>query len=362
MRLAGAAFLPLATVLASPASAQTAEQDHQAGIAARRSGDPAEALRRLERALESEPDNSDIHLQIGLAQLALGRLDEAEAAFRRTLELAPDYEDARLGLARVALRRGDGAAAKAELDRVARGGAEVRLLRRQIASSAWRWRLDMEASYTGVDRQSDWQSAAINLQHRISPGTILALASETTRRFDETDTYTEARVDRRFAPGGNVYALAGATPDADHRPGWQAGLGASIRVHGGGLATAVQLDLRQAHYRSGDIQTLNPGFEQYFGGRFSITGRWINVWDRQRHSAGWLARADYSPSDRLRLFAGIADAPDLSEGTVIETSSLFGGVAYDVSDRLSLRLALARDDPEGPSDRSTLSIGLGHRF
>ena len=57
------------------------------------------------------------------------------------------------------------------------------------------------------------------------------------------------------------------------------------------------------------------------------------------------------PSDRLRLFAGAADAPDLDAGMVIDTFSLFGGLSLDVGDRLTLRLSLAHDDPEGPADR-----------
>src|SRR4051812_23229213 len=272
MRPAHATLALLALVLPVAATAQSAEQDYQAGVAARRSGDFTEALQRLDRALESEPENADIHLQIGLVYLAQGRLDQAQTAFRRTLELAPDYEDARLGLARVALRRGDGAAARAELDRMTRGGPEARDIRRQLLATAWRWRLDMDGSYTQIDRRSDWQSGAINIQHRVSRDTIVALLSEATRRLAQADIYTEMRVDHRFAQGSNVYALIGATPDAHHRPAWQIGGGTSVRAHGGALATALLLDFRQARYRSDDIQAINAGAEQYLGEHIWVTG------------------------------------------------------------------------------------------
>ncbi|MDQ4088185.1 MAG: tetratricopeptide repeat protein, partial [Pseudomonadota bacterium] len=86
------------------------------GVAARRAGDHLRALSLLRQAAAQEPANADVHLQIGLTHLALGQLDEAETAFRRTLELAPDYADARIALARLAQRRGDEAAALAELE------------------------------------------------------------------------------------------------------------------------------------------------------------------------------------------------------------------------------------------------------
>ena len=241
MKRAAVALSSVMLACGVPAVAQTAEQDYQAGVAARQAGDPEAALLRLRRALEAEPGNADIHLQIGLSLLAIGRLDDAEVAFRHTLDLAPDYADARLGLARVAQRRGDRAAAFAELDRIAAGNEEAATLRRQIegaaAAAPWRWRIDMDGSYTRVDEAPDWQSASLLVQHRPGPNTIVAVTVEATHRFDRSDLYGEARIDYRFAPGGNVYVLAGGTPDADHRPEWQIGAGAAVRIHGGPYAT-----------------------------------------------------------------------------------------------------------------------------
>ena len=215
---------------AVPAAAQTAQQDYEAGVAARQAGNPEEALSRLRSAAEAEPENADIHLQIGLAYLAMGSLDEAEAAFRRTLELAPEYADARLGLARVAQRRGDRASALAELGRIGPGHAEADQLRRQIEAArserVWRWRIDLDGSYSRIEKLPDWQSGALMVQHRPDANMTVAMTADTTRRFDRTDTYGEARIDYRLAPGVNVYFLAGGTPGADHRPKWQIGAGA----------------------------------------------------------------------------------------------------------------------------------------
>jgi YaiO family outer membrane protein len=172
------------------------------------------------------------------------------------------------------------------------------------------------------------------------------------------------RIDQKLAEGASAYVTLGGAPDADFRPEWQIGAGGSLRVRGGGTATALTIDARQAHYPAGDIQTVSPGVEQYFAdGRAWLTGRWINVFDEQgNRQSGWLARGDVMATDRLRLFAGAADAPDVSEGVVVDTFSLFGGVAYDLSDRTSLRFSIAHEDRDTGSDRLQAAIGMGFRF
>jgi YaiO family outer membrane protein len=190
----------------------------------------------------------------------------------------------------------------------------------------------------------------------------MAFTADSTRRFGLTDNYGEARVDYVFAPGRSFHVLAGGTPGADYRPTWQVGIGASLRVHGGPYATALLLDMRRAEYPSGDVQTLSLGAEQHLAGRAWLSGNWINVLDNGTHSSGWLARGDVMATERIRLFAGAADAPDLDAGVVIRTKSLFGGLEMDVGDHLTLRTSVSHDDPEGPSDRNTLALGMGYRF
>ena len=366
MKGAGAAYPLTLLVLAMPAAAQTAQDDYQAGVAARLAGKPDEALVHLARAAAAEPGNADVALQIGFADLALGRLDQAEAAFRRTLDLAPGYADARFGLALVAQRHGNPRAALAELAPVGPGHAEAEALRRrlqgEVAIAERRWRVDLDGSYSAVDGRADWQSASLAIQHRAGEHATAAATVETTRRFDRTDTYGEARIDYRFAPGSTVYGLVGGTPDADHRPKWQLGAGAAVRTHAGPYATVLRLDWREADYPAGEVRTVTPGVEQYLTGRAWVTVQWINVWDSSTHSSGWLARGDLMPTDRLRLFGGAANAPDLDEGVVIRTSSLFGGLSFDLGERLTLRASLAHDDPQGSASRATVALGLGYRF
>jgi YaiO family outer membrane protein len=331
-------------------------------------GDHRQAIGILRGVVARESDNSDAHLQLGLALLAAGELDAADASFRRTLEIAPGYEDARIGLARVSQRRGDRAGALAALEPVSPTSPDAAGLRTQLsaaAETAYRGQINVDGSYSDLQgNQRDWREGSVQLRYQLDDDTSVSGGVEVASRFGNTDTFGEVRVDQRVSDGASFYLSAGGTPNADFRPEWQIGAGGSARVRGGPNPTALTLDVRQAHYRAGDIQTVSPGIEQYVaGGRAWLTGRWINIFDETgEHRGGWLGRGDLMATDRLRLFAGAADAPDVSEGVVVDTFSLFGGISYELGERNTLRLSVAHEDRARGSDRLQLSAGLGWRF
>ena len=365
----GTAALAIAAALltAAPAAAADAQQLYRDGVAARHAGDAERAIDLLGACVAAEPRNADAQLQLGLAFSAAGRDSEAEAALRRTLEIAPGYDDARIALARIAQRRGDRAAAAEALAQVAPGNAEAATLRAKLAAgaTAYRWRVDVDGSYSAVGSgRSDWKDGSVQLRYQRSADSAVAIGLETSSRFGHSDTYGEVRLDQRLSNAVTAYVTAGGTPNADFRPEWQIGAGGSAQLRSGPAATVVTVDARQAHFEAGDIQTVSPGVEQYVaGGRAWLSGRWINIFDeRGHHRSGWLARGDLLASERLRLFAGVADAPDVSEGVVVDTFSLFGGVSADLSQRLSLRLSLGHENRESGADRTQIGVGAGFRF
>ena len=362
-------LLAVSLIAAAPPESPAPAGAYDQAVAARQAGDNGRAIGLLRQVLAGEPANADAHLQLGLALLAEGDLDGAEASFRRTLEIAPAYDDARIGLARVAQRRGDLPGARTLLEPVNPANRDAADLRTALTGGdapEYRWQLNLDGSYSALegDAQPDWREGAAQLRYQITPATAVGAALEVSRRFGRTDTYGELRLDQRLAGGHGFYLLAGATPGADFRPEWQIGAGGTVRVRGGSNPTSLTLDGRQARYQSGDIQTVTPGIEQYFAnGRAWATVRWINIFDENgTRRSGWLVRGDAMASDRLRLFAGVADAPDVSEGVVVDTFSLFGGVSYDLDDRRTLRLSLSHEDREQGSDRFQIGLGLGWRF
>jgi YaiO family outer membrane protein len=356
-----------AVALLSAAPPETPAQLYQQGVAARHAGDHAKAIELLQQAVREEPENADAHLQLGLALMAAERDAEAETAFRRTLEIAPAYDDARIALSRLARRQGDAAGALSVLEPVSPTNTEAAGLRTELRANpqlAYRWSLDLDGSYSELEGAApDWREGRVQLRHT-TEGTSVAVAAEASRRFGRSDVYVETRLDRRLSQGTSVYVTAGGTPNADFRPEWQIGAGGSARIRGGPAATVLTVDARQARYKAGDIQTLTPGIEQYLaGGRAWATARWINIFDENgRHHSGWLGRGDVMVGKSARLFAGAADAPDVSEGVVTDTFSLFGGASVDVSPRTTLRFSLAHENRAAGADRLQFAVGLGLRF
>src|SRR5262249_4259990 len=57
-------------------------------------GDPASALRVLEKAVNADPKSAPASLMLAQALLATGRVDEAKARYRRLLEVDPKNANA----------------------------------------------------------------------------------------------------------------------------------------------------------------------------------------------------------------------------------------------------------------------------
>jgi hypothetical protein len=74
------------------------------------------------------------------------------------------------------------------------------------------------------------------------------------------------------------------------------------------------------------------------------TARWINVVDDGQRQGGWSARLDWQATDRLRVHGGLSQAPETSAGTTVETASWQAGLAFDLTDRIAVRLDYAHED------------------
>ena len=79
----------------------------QLAMIAYRAGDPAAAIRHIDRAIALEGGIADFHNVAAVAHEAAGRLEEALPFYRRALELAPDSAGlySNLGTALMNLRR-----------------------------------------------------------------------------------------------------------------------------------------------------------------------------------------------------------------------------------------------------------------
>ena len=60
----------------------------------RRQGNFAEAEKLLNRALESQPDDPEVHYSMGMLYARQDKFDQAMAYLEKSVELRPDYPDA----------------------------------------------------------------------------------------------------------------------------------------------------------------------------------------------------------------------------------------------------------------------------
>lgn len=355
----------LAVLAAVPVQAQAVPSMYEQALTARQAGHPAQAAALLERWLTDKPADVDARLHHGYALLDLGRLRAAEQAFRRVLETAPAYHDARIGLARIAQRQGRASRAQAVLAPVPAGNVEAEVLRRQLAQTFQaRWKLDVGASRTSVGRgRSPWNEWSGQLSFDANDRTSVLGRVEATRRFGLHDIYGEAQLSRRFTSATTGYVSVGAAAAADYRPKLQLGAGGTVRMRSGPEASVLEVDLRYASFRSGNVATVSFGVEQYvLQGRAWGTARLVTLVGNGSIHAGALGRFDVQATPAVRLFAGTAHAPDTSEGVVTRVFSLFGGGEARLGQRHSLRVSLARTVQKAGASRMDASLGLGVRF
>ncbi|MEO1063881.1 MAG: O-antigen ligase family protein [Actinomycetota bacterium] len=109
---AGLAVSPLDPALRTERSRLLLDRAGRSGSAV----DVDRAVGALGELVAADPNHAEHHLRLGVALALADRLDEAEAALRRAAELAPDAEAPLVDLARVAVLRGDTAAAQAALE------------------------------------------------------------------------------------------------------------------------------------------------------------------------------------------------------------------------------------------------------
>jgi YaiO family outer membrane protein len=373
-RLFLACLFPMAMVLAFPALALDREEILAAARDLGRQGKEAEALPLLNRVLDGNPQDWEARILRARLLSWSGQLETAETETEALLRELPNNPEVAALAGSIAWYGGHQEKARAYYERAlaldpdqteAREG-----LKRVQAAAPKRWRFDTgyeNSSYPSSSGRKDWQEAMLRIGYAWDSQTRIHIQGNNAHRFGKVDRMMEIGIDHEFLPWLRGYANAAGTPAADFLPEYKlmAGASARLRKSEGIVAdTWGTFDLKQASYTSGETRFAAPGVQQYlFGGRAWATGRFLLMEDeRGKHPTGWEARLDWQALDRLRLFFGMADAPETDDNRSLPTTSRFLGAVFGVSDDIDLTLSASRIAQDGLPRRRTFGAALSAKF
>ncbi|MGN6770874.1 MAG: YaiO family outer membrane beta-barrel protein [Rhizobiaceae bacterium] len=331
-------------------------------------GDVPRARALVDGVLVSEPDNVEA-LDLD-AKVALLEADYARAgqSFQRVLALDPRNVEALVGLGDVRRAEGDRDAARQAYGQalaIEPGSADIE--QRLAAPPPRKWRLDLGSEVSDLtDGLGDWTDSSAGLAYRLSPRTTISGRMRLATRFGHTDVQIESRIDQAFSPAFSAYAVAAVTPDANFLARYSIGTGGSWQVVAPAHAfgpLSLNIDARYDDFANADVTSIQPWVQGYIlDGRLGLSACWVHAQDDSGTRAdGYVLRADIEVTQRVGVFGGYADAPEISDGTLVPTRTVFGGIAWDVSDQLTLRASGAYE--QRPTfDRSIFGFGLTARF
>ncbi|PBC01663.1 YaiO family outer membrane beta-barrel protein [Mesorhizobium sp. WSM3860] len=331
-------------------------------------GDAPRARTLVDDVLASAPDDVEaLNLD---ARIALLEVDNPRAgrSFQRALALDPRNAEALVGLGDVRRAEGDDAAARQAYTQalaIEPGSADIE--QRLAVPPPRKWRLDLGSEVSDLtDGLGDWTDSSAALAYQLTRRTTISGRTRLATRFGRTDVQIEGRVDQAFSPAFSAYALAAATPDADFLARYSFGAGTSWQVVAPAKAfgpLSLNIDARYDNFADADVTSIQPWLQGYIlDGRLGLSARWVHAEDDIGTRAdGYVLRADLAVTPHVNLFGGYADAPEISDGTLVPTRTLFGGLSFDVSDPLTLRASIAHE--QRPTfDRSIFGLGLTARF
>ncbi|WP_434722336.1 YaiO family outer membrane beta-barrel protein [Mesorhizobium sp. RIZ17] len=331
-------------------------------------GDTPRARALIDDALASAPDNVEALDLDGRVALLEGDHKRAGQSFQRVLALDPKNAETLVGIGDVRRAEGDDEAARQAYTQalaIEPGSADIE--QRLAVPPPRKWRLDIGSEVSDLTNGlGDWTDSSAGLAYRLSPRTTISGHTRLATRFGHTDVQLEGRIDQALTPAFSAYVLAAVTPDADFLARYSVGAGASWQVVAPAKAfgpLSLNIDARYDNFADTGVTSIQPWIQGYvLDGRLGLSARWVHAEDDSGTRAdGYVLRADLAVTPRFNVFAGYADAPEIDDGALIPTRTVFGGISFDVSDPLTLRASVAHE--ERPTfDRNIFGLGLTARF
>lgn len=305
------------------------------------SGDHKASAAEYDSLLAQYPGNADVLNGYGYLEYYRGDLKASERYFNQVLAIAPKYEDAQRGIERVQ-------AARAEKKK-----------------NSHSWRIDLNAGLNSFDNGlTDWNHQSVRAEYL--PGEVAIYGGATRyERFDLNDIQFLGGVRSNNDSNWDWEIGGGFTPSADFRPdvtglarvGHKVKIGGNSVLHG---SIGYQLDDYEA---AGTIHQITPQLMAYLENGMVFTTRLIHVRQKfESNQTGFLVSGLAPITDRLNARLGYANAPESVFGVVVDTESIFGGLAYQLNDNLEIHGTYSRDDRKEVYISDGFNVGLTQKY
>lgn len=310
------------------------------------SGDHAGAERIIAYLEEQAPEDPDLGVTRGHVARTRGDLLGARSAFERVLASFPDYPDALQGQSLVERQMVD---------------------RPDIGEPAFRVRLDYGGSISRFGRSAtkDWGSGFAQVSSIYGKLRPLALV-EYHRRFEREDLTLLAGVTAPIGDKAYFSVTAGGTVEADFRPRRSLRVDSGRYFDAGGKSLAISefgFRLTADEYPVGTITVSVPRIGLALGQQVDLmVSSYIVDQPAEKTTVGMGVQTQTRVGGGNFLHLGCADAPETVSGAVVRTRSMNIGLSRLFSDRHRLRIDFSREDRDNSFVRSTLSVGITHRY
>jgi YaiO family outer membrane protein len=227
--------------------------------------------------------------------------------------------------------------------------------------------LDVEAEFSSLARTSlsNWSEQSIRLERKLRGPAVVFGRVERFDRFDLSDWMINAGGSTQIGSRISFYGEGGIGLGSDFQPDWQLASGGSVTLYpaaeslGAGLLT---FDTRARHYDIGTIYSFDVGWQQYWGRGFIWAKLLNSIADDGSHLTGWSLSGLFNVTDQIRLRLSTALAPESDRGVVVDTRTYSGGLEFDLSERVMLRVNATQDTRRGSYRRFYVRSGIGVRF
>lgn len=371
-------ILALFFLLSAQSFAEVISYDR--ALALKKDGQFEKAEHYFTELLKKDPQNAELWFQLGLTQRILQKREQAFLSQTKALEISPTNHDIRLELARLNHWKKESDVALTQVNEVIEAHPDYQdaidlketILRaknapKDISSLKWQFDLGYENSSFERRTQPNWHHVFFQAGYWFTKKNLVHLRVENTERVNTHNQHFEIGAVHLFNKTFSGFFSVGHTFDSLFIPKWRFKLGGEANLFfDQQFLDSLTFTLHTQHDRYSTLNTtvIKPGIKYRFLKNFQLQAQYIGVIDENNDNLhGWSTRLDWqTPLKQLRVFGGLADAPETENVQTVYTFSYFFGASFTIVPQVIVHASYARDDRENSFIRNILTTSLSLKF